>query len=45
MAALERNKQIVVDYHTTAFAGNREKAIVDQHNPDAQAGRRPSSAS
>ena len=45
MSDLERNKQIVVDYYTTAFAGNPEKAIADhfgpryvQHNPAAQDG-------
>jgi len=45
MSDLERNKQVVVDYYTTAFAGNPEKAIADhfgsryiQHNPDAQDG-------
>ena len=41
----ERNKQVVVDYYTTAFAGNPERAVADhfgpryiQHNPDAQDG-------
>jgi len=45
MADPERNKQVVVDYYTTAFAGNPEKAVADhfgpryiQHNPDAQDG-------
>ena len=45
MSDLERNKQVVVDYYTTAFAGNPEKAIADhfgpryvQHNPAAQDG-------
>ena len=45
MADLEHNKQVVVDYYTTAFAGNPEKAVADhfgpryvQHNPDAQDG-------
>jgi len=45
MSDLERNKQVVVDYYTTAFAGNPEKAVADhfgpsyiQHNPDAQDG-------
>jgi predicted SnoaL-like aldol condensation-catalyzing enzyme len=45
MADLERNKQVVVDYYTTAFAGQPEKAIANhfgpryvQHNPDAQDG-------
>jgi len=44
MADPERNKQVVVDYYTTAFAGNPE-AVADhfgpryiQHNPDAQDG-------
>ena len=43
MSDIERNKQVVVDYYTTAFAGNPERAIADhfgpryiQHNPDAQ---------
>jgi predicted SnoaL-like aldol condensation-catalyzing enzyme len=43
MTDLERNKQVVVAYYTTAFAGNPEKAVADhfgpryiQHNPDAQ---------
>ena len=53
MSDLERNKQVVVDYYTTAFAGNPEKAIADhfgpryvQHNPDApRTARRPSSGS
>ena len=43
MSDPERNKQVVVDYYTTAFAGNPEKAIADhfgpryiQHNPAAQ---------
>jgi predicted SnoaL-like aldol condensation-catalyzing enzyme len=41
----ELNKQVVVDYYTTAFAGNPEMAVADhfgpryiQHNPDAQDG-------
>lgn len=45
MASAEQNKQVVVDYCRTAFAGNPEKAIADhfgdryvQHNPDAQNG-------
>ena len=45
MSDLERNKQVVVDYYTTAFAGNPEKAIADhfgsryvQHNPEAKDG-------
>jgi predicted SnoaL-like aldol condensation-catalyzing enzyme len=45
MTDLEHNKRIVVDYYTTAFAGNPEKAVADhfgpgyiQHNPDAQDG-------
>ncbi|MBP2478616.1 putative SnoaL-like aldol condensation-catalyzing enzyme [Crossiella equi] len=45
MSDLERNKQVVVDYYTTAFAGDPEKAVADhfgphyiQHNPDAQDG-------
>jgi predicted SnoaL-like aldol condensation-catalyzing enzyme len=45
MADRERNKEVVVDYYTTAFAGNPEKAVADhfgpryiQHNPDAQDG-------
>jgi predicted SnoaL-like aldol condensation-catalyzing enzyme len=42
---LARNKQVVVDYYTTAFAGEPEKAVADhfgpryiQHNPEAQDG-------
>jgi predicted SnoaL-like aldol condensation-catalyzing enzyme len=45
MSDIERNKQVVVDYYTTAFAGDPEKAIADhfgpryvQHNPEAQNG-------
>jgi predicted SnoaL-like aldol condensation-catalyzing enzyme len=45
MSDVERNKQVVVDYYQTAFAGNPEKAIADhfgdryiQHNPDAADG-------
>ncbi|RFA11819.1 hypothetical protein B7R22_17545 [Subtercola boreus] len=45
MPDLENNKSVVVDYYTTAFAGDPEKAITDhfgdrytQHNPDAQDG-------
>jgi len=45
MADLEHNKRVVVDYYTTAFAGNPEQAIADhfgpryvQHNPQAQNG-------
>jgi predicted SnoaL-like aldol condensation-catalyzing enzyme len=45
LANLEHNKQVVVDYYTTAFNGNPEKAIADhfgpryvQHNPDAHDG-------
>ena len=45
MADPERNKQVVIDYYTTAFAGNPEKAVADhfgpqyiQHNPDAKDG-------
>ena len=45
MSNLERNKQVVVDYYTTAFAGNPERAVADhfgpryiQHNPEAQDG-------
>ena len=45
MSNPERNKQVVVDYYTTAFAGNPERAVADhfgpryiQHNPDAQDG-------
>ena len=45
MADPERNKQVVVDYYMTAFAGNPEMAVADhvgpryiQHNPDAQDG-------
>src|ERR1700756_5317759 len=45
MADPERNKQVVVDYYTTAFAGNPEMAVAEhfgpryiQHNPDAQDG-------
>ena len=45
MADLERNKQVVVDYYTTAFGGDPEKAVADhfgpryvQHNPDATDG-------
>jgi predicted SnoaL-like aldol condensation-catalyzing enzyme len=45
MSDLERNKQVVVDYYTTAFAGDPQKAVADhfgpryvQHNPDAQDG-------
>jgi predicted SnoaL-like aldol condensation-catalyzing enzyme len=41
----ERNKQVVVDYYTTAFGGDPEKAVADhlgphyiQHNPAAQDG-------
>jgi predicted SnoaL-like aldol condensation-catalyzing enzyme len=48
MEDLERNKQVVVDYYTTAFAGDPEKAVADhfgpryiQHNPDAQDGPEP----
>lgn len=40
MSDLERNKQVVLDYYSTAFAGNPDKAIADhfgdryiQHNP------------
>jgi predicted SnoaL-like aldol condensation-catalyzing enzyme len=45
MSDPERNKQVVIDYYTTAFAGNPEQAVADhfgpryiQHNPDAQDG-------
>ena len=45
MADLERNKQVVVDFYTTASDGNPAKAIADhlgrryiQHNPGAQDG-------
>lgn len=45
MSELEQNKEIVVDYYQTAFAGDPEKAVADhfgdryiQHNPDAQDG-------
>jgi predicted SnoaL-like aldol condensation-catalyzing enzyme len=45
MSDIERNKQIVVDYYQTAFAGNPEKAVTDhadpeykQHNPVVQDG-------
>jgi predicted SnoaL-like aldol condensation-catalyzing enzyme len=45
MADLERNKQVVVDFYTTAFGGNPAKAIADhfgpcyiQHNPGAPDG-------
>jgi predicted SnoaL-like aldol condensation-catalyzing enzyme len=45
MSDLERNKQVVVDYYQTAFAGNPAKAIADhfgdryiQHNPQAADG-------
>jgi predicted SnoaL-like aldol condensation-catalyzing enzyme len=45
MSDPERNKQVVVDYYTTAFGGNPEQAVADhfgprhiQHNPDAQDG-------
>jgi predicted SnoaL-like aldol condensation-catalyzing enzyme len=45
MSDLERNKQVVVDYYTTAFAGEPERAVADhfgsryiQHNPQAQDG-------
>ncbi|MEU4360276.1 nuclear transport factor 2 family protein [Promicromonospora sp. NPDC023987] len=45
MSDIERNKQVVVDYYTTAFAGDPAKAIADhfgshyiQHNPAAQDG-------
>lgn len=45
MSAVERNKQIVVDYYRTAFGGNPEKAVADhfgtryvQHNPQAEDG-------
>jgi predicted SnoaL-like aldol condensation-catalyzing enzyme len=45
MSDLERNKQVVIDYYTTAFAGNPEAAVAAhfgpgyiQHNPDAQDG-------
>ena len=45
MTDLEHNKQVVVDYYTTAFGGNPQKAIADhfgpryvQHNPGAQDG-------
>ena len=45
MTDLERNKQVVVDYYTTALSGNPQKAIADhfgpryvQHNPGAQDG-------
>jgi predicted SnoaL-like aldol condensation-catalyzing enzyme len=44
-ADLERNKQVVVDFYTTAFGGDPAKAIADhlgpryiQHNPDAPNG-------
>jgi predicted SnoaL-like aldol condensation-catalyzing enzyme len=45
MANPERNKQVVIDYYMTAFAGNPEKAVADhlgpkyiQHNPGAKDG-------
>lgn len=45
MPDLDRNKRVVVDYYTTAFAGDPAKAVADhfgpryvQHNPDAQDG-------
>jgi predicted SnoaL-like aldol condensation-catalyzing enzyme len=45
MSDLEENKRVVVDYYTTAFAGNPEKAVADhfgdryiQHNPAAADG-------
>lgn len=45
MTDLEMNKRVVVDYYTTAFAGNPDKAITDhlgdryiQHNPLAADG-------
>jgi predicted SnoaL-like aldol condensation-catalyzing enzyme len=45
MEDLEPNKQVVVDYYTTAFAGDPEKVVADhfgpgyiQHNPDAHDG-------
>ena len=45
MADLERNKQAVVDFYTTALGGNPAKAIADhvgprliQHNPGAADG-------
>lgn len=44
-ADLEHNKRVVVDYYTTAFAGDPERAIRDhfgdryvQHNPMAEDG-------
>ena len=45
MTDLEMNKRVVVDFYTTAFAGNPDKAITDhlgeryiQHNPQAPDG-------
>jgi predicted SnoaL-like aldol condensation-catalyzing enzyme len=45
MSDLEKNKEVVIDYYQTAFAGNPQKAIADhfgeryiQHNPDAADG-------
>lgn len=45
MADLERNKQAVIDFYTTALGGNPAKAIADhvgsrliQHNPGAADG-------
>lgn len=45
MSELERNKQVVVDYYQTAFAGDPRKAVADhfgdhyiQHNPQAADG-------
>ena len=48
VADLERNKQVVVDFYTTAFGGNPAKAIADhlgrryiQHNPVPRMAWRP----
>jgi predicted SnoaL-like aldol condensation-catalyzing enzyme len=45
MTSPEENKQVVVDFYTTAFAGDPEKAVADhlgpryiQHNPQAEDG-------
>jgi len=45
MSDLEANKRVVVDYYTTAFSGEPEKAVADhfgpryvQHNPAAEDG-------
>ena len=52
MSDLEENKRVVVDYYTTAFGGNPEKAVAEhfgdryiQHKPQAADGPESSSAS